>query len=207
MLVNRPDQSTAHDPSPDSSRVPSRHASNPPAVTKSVVTKSAVTKPAVTNPGEIRPARPGDEPHIARFIRDLARYEKLEHQLDLSEARLTEHLFGKSPVCSALLVEHDGRPVGFALFFTSYSTFWCKPCLFLEDLYVDPGFRGHGYGLALLKALAAEAIARDYPRLDWHVLDWNQLAIDFYERQGATVMPDWRTCRFEGDALQRMAGH
>ncbi len=161
--------------------------------------------PASSRDGAIRPARPGDEPHIARFIRDLARYEKLEHELDLSEARLTEHLFGDSPVCSSLLIEHEGKPVGFALFFTSYSTFWCKPCLFLEDLYVDPEYRGHGYGLRLLKALAAEAIERDCPRLDWHVLDWNQLAIDFYERQGATVMADWHTCRLDGDALRRMA--
>lgn len=160
----------------------------------------------VPSSGSIRPARPGDEPHIARFIRDLARYEKLEHQLDLSEARLGEHLFGASPVCSALLIEHDQQPVGFALYFTSYSTFWCKPCLFLEDLYVDPEFRGRGYGLQLLRALACEAVRRDCPRLDWHVLDWNQLAIDFYERQGAIVMPDWRTCRLEGHALQRMAG-
>ena len=121
---------------------------------------------ASSRDGAIRPARPGDEPHIARFIRDLARYEKLEHELDLSEARLTEHLFGDSPVCSSLLIEHEGKPVGFALFFTSYSTFWCKPCLFLEDLYVDPEFRGHGYGLRLLKALAAEAARqRGYLRI------------------------------------------
>lgn len=153
----------------------------------------------------IRRARPGDEPHIARFIRDLARYEHLEHHLNLSEARLTEHLFGDSPACSALLIEHDGQPVGFALFFISYSTFRCTPCLFLEDLYVDPEYRGHGYGLALLRALAAEAIERGYPRLEWHVLDWNQLAIDFYERQGAAMMQDWRTCRLEGEALSQMA--
>ena len=179
--MSGPDQQTPPEPSPGSSRPTTRNAS-------------------------IRSARPGDEPHILRFIRDLAHYEKLEHQLDLSAVRLTEHLFGQNPVCAALLVEHEGKPVGFALFFTSYSTFWCKPCLFLEDLYVDPEFRGRGYGLALLQALAAEAIRRDCPRLDWHVLDWNQLAIDFYERQGAIVMPDWRTCRFEGPALVRMAG-
>lgn len=154
----------------------------------------------------VRAARPGDEPHIARFIRDLARYEKLEHQLDLSEARLREHLFGASPACAALIAEQQGRPVGFALFFVSYSTFRCAPCLSLEDLYVDPDARGHGHGLALLRALAREAVRRGAPRLDWHVLDWNQLAIDFYRRQGADVMPDWRTCRLEGDALTRMAG-
>jgi GNAT superfamily N-acetyltransferase len=153
----------------------------------------------------IRPARRGDEAHIARFIRDLARYEKLEHELDLSEERLAEHLFGAAPVCGALIAEQDGRPVGFALHFTSYSTFWCKPCVFLEDLYVDPDQRGNGHGLALLRALAKLAIERGCPRLDWHVLDWNQLAIDFSQRQGATVMPDWRTCRLDGAALQAMA--
>lgn len=154
----------------------------------------------------VRRARPGDESHIARFIRDLARYERLEHQLALSEDRLREHLFGGEPVCEALIVDHDAAPVGFALFFVSYSTFECRPCLFLEDLYVDPEYRGHGYGLALLRALAANAVSRGMPRLDWHVLDWNQLAIDFYKRQGATVMPDWQTCRLEGEALANMAG-
>ncbi|MFK7741288.1 MAG: N-acetyltransferase family protein [Planctomycetota bacterium] len=153
----------------------------------------------------IRPARPGDESHVARFIRDLARYEKLEHELDLSEDRLKEHLFGETPVCSCLIAESDGVPVGFALYFTSYSTFWCQPCLFLEDLFVDPKHRGGGHGLALLRALAKEAVRRKCPRLDWHVLDWNQLAIDFYRRQGADVMPDWRTCRLTGDALRQMA--
>ena len=110
----------------------------------------------------IRRARPGDEPHIARFIRDLARYEHLEHHLNLSEARLSEHLFGETPVCSALLVEHEGRPVGFALFFISYSTFWCTPCLFLEDLYVDPAvvradyLERHGEHSAELERICAQ---------------------------------------------------
>ncbi len=153
----------------------------------------------------IRPAVPGDEPHIARFIRDLARYERLEHEVDLSEERLKEHLFGARPVCGALICEHAGQPVGFALHFVSYSTFWCRPCLFLEDLYVDPEHRGRGYGLALLRACAQLAVERGCPRLDWHVLDWNQLAIDFYRRQGAELLPDWRTCRLDGDALQAMA--
>ena len=109
----------------------------------------------------IRPAVPGDEPHVARFILDLARYERLEHEVDLSEERLKEHLFGERPVCGALICEHEGAPVGFALHFTSYSTFWCKPCLFLEDLYVDPEHRGRGYGLALLRACAQLAVERE----------------------------------------------
>ncbi len=154
---------------------------------------------------EIRRACPGDEPHIARFIRDLARYEKLEHELDLSEERLHEHLFGANPVCAAFLAEDGDQPIGFALYYVSYSTFWCRPYLYLEDLYVDPPHRGRGCGLALLKRLAKEAVERGYPRMDWNVLDWNQLAIDFYERQGARLLPDWRTCRLEGDALCAMA--
>ena len=154
----------------------------------------------------IRKAVPGDEPVVARFILELARYEQLEHEVDLSEERLTEHLFGERPVCGALIAEHDRAPVGFALHFVSYSTFWCQPCLFLEDLFVVPEHRGRGYGLALLRACAKLAVERGCPRLDWHVLDWNQLAIDFYERQGARLLPDWRTCRLDGDALRAMAG-
>ena len=160
----------------------------------------------MSNDLTIRAARPGDEPHIARFIRDLARYESLEHQLDLDEARLSRHLFGESPVCSALLAERQGAPVGFALYFTTYSTFRTEACMHLEDLFVDSDHRGHGVGLALLRALAVVAVERNCPRLDWNVLDWNQSAIDFYARQGASVLPDWRTCRLEGDALRSMAG-
>jgi GNAT superfamily N-acetyltransferase len=154
---------------------------------------------------QIRTAVPGDEPIVARFILELARYERLEHEVDLSEERLTEHLFGERPVCGALIAEQDGEPVGFALHFISYSTFWCRPCLFLEDLYVSPEHRGGGHGLSLLRACAQLAVERDCPRLDWHVLDWNQLALDFYQRQGAEVLPDWRTCRLDGDALRAMA--
>ena len=153
----------------------------------------------------IRAARPGDEAVVARFIRDLARYEQLEHQLDLDEARLAVHLFGPTPACGALLAERDGEPVGFALFFTSYSTFRTAPCLWLEDLFVSPEHRGAGAGLALLRAVAAVAIERGCPRLDWAVLDWNRLAIDFYERQGAELLADWRVCRLHGGALRRVA--
>ena len=153
----------------------------------------------------IRAAVRGDTHQIATFIRDLARYEKLEHQLDLSEARLEQHLFGPEPVCGALLAEHDGLPIGFALFFTSYSTFLTSPCLYLEDLFVVPEHRGHGAGLALLRALAALALARGCKRLDWAVLDWNAPAIGFYERQGARLLHDWRVCRLDGDALAKVA--
>ena len=153
----------------------------------------------------VRAVGPGDERHVARFIRDLARYERLEHQLDLDEARLREHLFGPVPACGALLAEVDGVPVGFALFFESYSTFLTRPCLWLEDLFVVPEQRGNGTGLLLLRAVAAEAVRRGCPRLDWAVLDWNVSAIGFYEKQGARLLSDWRICRLDGDALARMA--
>jgi GNAT superfamily N-acetyltransferase len=154
---------------------------------------------------EIRTARPEDVAHIARFIRDLARYEEREHELDIDEGRLRDHLFGSSPVCGALIAVADGAPVGFALYFTSYSTFRTEPCLHLEDLFVDPEQRGRGIGLALLRAVAALAVERGCVRLDWTVLDWNQSAIAFYEQQGARLLPDWRVCRLDGEVLRRVA--
>lgn len=153
----------------------------------------------------VRAAAPADVPHIARFIRDLARFERLEHQLDLDERRLHEHLFGPSPACGALLAERAQQPVGFALYFQTYSTFRTQPCLHLEDLFVAPEERGRGIGLLLLRAVAAEAKRRGCPRLDWCVLDWNTGAIGFYEQQGARLLSDWRICRLEGEALERAA--
>ncbi len=154
---------------------------------------------------KVRPVGSADVPHVARFIRDLARYERLEHQLDLDEGRLREHLCGERPACGALLAEVDGEPVGFALFFTSYSTFRTQPCLWLEDLFVVPEHRGRGTGLQLLRAVAGIARDRGCPRLDWAVLDWNAPAIGFYERQGARLLRDWRICRIDDDALRRLA--
>ncbi len=153
----------------------------------------------------VRPAAPGDEALVARFIRALARYEQLESQLDVSEARLRRDLFGPAPACGALLARWDGAPAGFALFFPTYSTFRTEPCLHLEDLFVVPDLRGNGIGLALLRAVAAVAVQRGCPRLDWQVLDWNAPAIGFYEKQGARVLPDWRVCRLDGEALARCA--
>jgi len=153
----------------------------------------------------VQPAAPGDETLIARFIRDLARYEKLENRLDVSEARLRRDLFGPAPASGALLARWDGAPAGFALFFPTYSTFRTEPCLHLEDLFVVPELRGQGIGLALLRAVADVAVQRGCPRLDWQVLDWNAPAIGFYEKQGARVLTDWRVCRLDGEALARCA--
>ena len=154
---------------------------------------------------EVRAVGPADVPQVAAFIRDLARYERLEHQVDLDETRLGEHLCGPQPACGALLARTGVEPVGFALFFPTYSTFRTQPCLWLEDLFVVPAHRGRGVGLALLRAVAAEAVRRGCPRLDWAVLDWNTPAIGFYERHGARVLADWRICRVDDDALRRLA--
>jgi GNAT superfamily N-acetyltransferase len=142
---------------------------------------------------------------VLRFIRELARYEQLEDRLDLDASRLHEHLFGAARACFCWLAEVGGVAAGFALCFQSYSTFRTRPCFHLEDLFVSPEHRGHGLGLMLLRTVASAAVARGCPRLDWHVLDWNKLAIDFYRRQGALLLDDWRLCRLESDALQRLA--
>lgn len=113
----------------------------------------------MAEPVAVRRAEPADVPFVARCIRDLARYEKLEHLLDLDEGRLHAHLFGSPPACMALIGDVRGVPAGFALYFTTYSTFRTRPCLYLEDLFVQPEHRGCGLGLALLRALAAEAVA------------------------------------------------
>lgn len=159
----------------------------------------------------IRPASEADVGRVLAFIAELAEYERLSHELDTSAARLAEHLFGAHPVCEALLAHEDAaeeaaEPVGFALFFTSYSTFKTRPCLHLEDLYVRPAARGRGHGKALLKGVAARALERGCARVEWVVLDWNEPAIRFYESLGAAVLPDWRTCRVEGPGIARLAG-
>ncbi len=122
-----------------------------------------------------------------------------------SATALREDLFGERRVCEVLLAEEAGEPVGFALYFPIYSTFETHACLHLEDLYVVPGHRGHGVGLALLRRVAAVAHERRCPRLQWNVLEWNRGAIAFYERHGAELLPDWRTCRVSGAAIETLA--
>jgi GNAT superfamily N-acetyltransferase len=154
----------------------------------------------------LRAATAADVPAILGFIRELAVYEKLEHQVVATEALLHEHLFGSRPAAEVVIAELDGRPVGFALYFQNFSTFLGRPGVYLEDLYVQPQARGHGIGKALLVHLAQLAVARGAGRFDWNVLDWNEPAIGFYKRVGAEVLPDWRTCRVTGEALERLAG-
>jgi GNAT superfamily N-acetyltransferase len=154
----------------------------------------------------LRPAEPRDLEAIVGLIRELAEFERLTHLLQVTPASLEPHLFGARPVVEALVAERDGAVVAFALFFTNFSTFLGKPGLYLEDLIVTPSQRGHGIGQALLERLARIAVERDYGRFEWSVLDWNESAIRFYQRMGATVMPEWRICRVTGDALRRLGG-
>jgi GNAT superfamily N-acetyltransferase len=156
-------------------------------------------------PVSLRPATIDDVPAILDFIGQLARYEKLEHQCQVSEADLREHLFGPRRVAEVILAEREGQPVGYALFFTNFSTFLGRPGLYLEDLYVREDLRGQGIGRQLLGHLARIAIQRGWGRMEWAVLDWNTSAIRFYEELGATVMPDWRVCRATGSALEKLA--
>jgi GNAT superfamily N-acetyltransferase len=149
----------------------------------------------------LRAAEPRDVDAIVVLIRALAEFERLTHLLEVTPDKLARHLFGERPVVEAVVAERGGRVVAFALFFTNFSTFLAKPGLYLEDLFVEPEQRGHGIGQALLEHLARLAAARGYGRFEWSVLDWNEGAIRFYQRMGATVMPDWRICRIAGAAL------
>lgn len=154
---------------------------------------------------ELRDAEPRDLEAIVGLIAELARFEKLEHLLEVSPQALATHLFGARPVAEAWVADANGQVVAFALAFTSFSTFLGRPGLWLEDLYVEPEWRGRGIGKSLLRHLAALALRRGYGRFEWSVLDWNLHAIRFYRALGATVMPDWRICRVTGLALHALA--
>jgi GNAT superfamily N-acetyltransferase len=164
-----------------------------------------LTTPPPADACSIRPAELRDVNAIVALIRELAEFEKLTHLLQVTPERLRPHLFGEKPVAEAMVAEVDGEVAAFALFFVNFSTFLAQPGLYLEDLYVKPAMRGRGIGEALLTRLGKLVVERGYGRFEWSVLDWNENAIRFYERMGATVMPDWRICRISGDALQRFA--
>ena len=154
----------------------------------------------------IRPARPNDVPTVASLIRALSQYEKLEHEVTMTEDKLRASMFGPRPYAEALLAEEDGTPVGFALFFHNYSTFLAQPGLYLEDLYVLESHRGKGIGKALLVHLAKIAVERNCGRMEWAVLDWNVDAIGFYEKLGAKPNSEWTVYRLTGDSLNGLAG-
>ena len=154
---------------------------------------------------EIRLGERADVPLIAELIRGLARYERLEHEVQLTPELLEKTLFGARPYAETLIAEEGGEAVGFALFFHNYSTFLARPGIYLEDLFVRETHRGKGVGRALLVRLAAIAVERECGRLEWAVLDWNTDAIGFYERLGARPNSDWTVYRLSGDALTGLA--
>ena len=154
----------------------------------------------------IRPGELQDVPLIAELIRGLARYEKLEQEVVMTEEKLTATLFGDRRYAETLIAEEGGEPVGFALFFHNFSTFLAQPGIYLEDLYVLPEQRGRGVGRALLERLAQLAVDRGCGRLEWAVLDWNVDAIKFYERLGAKPNSEWTVYRLTGRPLRALAG-
>ncbi len=154
----------------------------------------------------IRPVRENEVAVVLSFIRELAKYERLEHEVVATEERLHQALFGEPRYCEVVLACLGEEPMGFALFFHNFSTFLGLPGIYLEDLFVLPSARGRGVGQQLLRWLAREAVKRGCGRLDWSVLDWNEPAIRFYKTLGATPMSEWGIFRLAGDALQRIAG-
>ena len=153
----------------------------------------------------IRSANKNDAALILSFIQGLAEYEKLAHEVVGNEQDLQRTLFGDKPSAEVLIAENNGKPAGFALFFTSYSTFLARPGIYLEDLFVLPEYRGFGIGKTLLAFLAGLAVERNMGRLDWSVLDWNEPAIKFYEQIGARGLTDWTQYRLDGEALRQLA--
>ena len=158
----------------------------------------------------IKPARKEDCPIILDLIRGLAKYEKLEDQCVATVELLEKSLFSEKPDCYYVIAWEldelgDEIPVGFALYFFNYSTFLSRRGLYLEDLFVVPQFRGKGYGKRIMQFLAKTAVEKGCGRFEWSVLDWNQPAINFYQKIGAVVMPDWRICRMTGESLKSFA--
>lgn len=150
-------------------------------------------------------ATAADIPEILSFIRDLAKFERLEHEVVATESILRESLFGAQKGAEVIFLEEASERVGFALFFHNFSTFRGKPGLYLEDLFIKPEYRGKGYGKRLLAFLAKLATQRGCERLEWWVLDWNKNALDFYASLGAEPMSDWTVQRLRGEALSRLA--
>ena len=161
---------------------------------------------AESEPLVIRFAVEDDTPLILQFIKDLAEYEKLSHEVVADRDALRATLFGDDPAAEVLIAELDGVPAGFALFFHNYSTFLARRGLYLEDLFVRPEHRGRGIGRKLLERLASIAVERGCGRFEWWVLDWNEPAIRFYESLGATAMDEWTVFRVDGEALKDLAG-
>jgi GNAT superfamily N-acetyltransferase len=153
----------------------------------------------------MRTATPADIPTILRFIRLLAEYEKLSHEVTATEEQMRAHLFGEPQRAEVLLACEEAVPVGFAMFFHNFSTFLAKPGLYVEDIFILPEYRGKGYGRALMIQLARIATERKCGRFEWAVLAWNQPSLDFYRSLGAQPMSDWTIHRVSGAALDALA--
>ena len=154
----------------------------------------------------IRPVRAGEAALVLQFVRELAEYEKLLHEVEATEAMIDAALFGPQPRIFCDLAEWDGAPVGFALWFLNFSTFSGRSGIYLEDLFVRPAFRGKGIGKALMVHLARRCVMEGWARLQWSVLDWNAPSIEFYKSLGGVLMDEWTVVRVSGDALTRLAG-
>ncbi|HKP79492.1 MAG TPA: GNAT family N-acetyltransferase [Phenylobacterium sp.] len=153
----------------------------------------------------IRVATVADAPLILSFIRELAEYERLLHEVEATEADIRRDLFGENPRSFCEIAEDKGAPVGFALWFYNYSTFRGRAGIYVEDLFVRPEARGLGAGKALLRRLAQRCVDADLGRLEWAVLDWNTPSIEFYDSLGADRKDDWTVRRLDGEALERLA--
>lgn len=156
-------------------------------------------------PFTIRPAKPEDAAIILGFITELAVYEKAGHEVEATEATIRASIFGEGSVTEAAILDHDGRPAGFAVWFYNYSTWQAKNGLYLEDLYVSPDYRGAGAGKLLLKHLAKVAVEKGCGRFEWSVLDWNEPAIRVYDTIGAEPQKEWIRYRLAGDKLKAFA--
>lgn len=154
----------------------------------------------------IRAATSSDASLILDFIRALAIYEKLEHEVKANEADIVRDLFGTEPKVFCEIAEWEGKPVGFALWFYTYSTFQGRHGIWLEDLFVDPALRGKGIGKALLVHLARRCVDEGLGRFEWWVLDWNEPSIEFYKSQGGVMQDEWTKVRVDGEALVALAG-
>jgi GNAT superfamily N-acetyltransferase len=155
---------------------------------------------------EIRAARPGEAGLALSLVRELAAFEKLSSAVDATEELIEAALFGPAPAAFCLIAEWAGEPVGFAIYFNSFSSFRGRRGVYLEDIFVQPSHRGRGIGKAILEHIARLCVANGWTRFEWAVLDWNQHAIEFYRSCGATMLDEWRLCRVSGDALLRLAG-
>jgi GNAT superfamily N-acetyltransferase len=154
----------------------------------------------------LRKAEPADADLVFSFVRQLAEYEKLAHEVDATQADIEAALFGSQPRVFADIAEWEGKPAGFALWFYNFSTFRGRHGIYLEDLFVRPGFRSKGVGKALLKNLARRCIDEGLARLEWWVLNWNEPAIRFYRSIGAVPMDEWTVQRVTGEALEKLGG-